>query len=55
VDCLTEDPPRLPAKGDRHVTLCGVDLPRIAARITPGLPAILLLRLADPGDTLMTE
>ena len=54
VDCLTEDPPRLPAKGDRHVTLCGVDLPRIAARITPGLPAILLLRLADPGDTLMT-
>jgi serine kinase of HPr protein (carbohydrate metabolism regulator) len=55
VDCLAEDPPRLPLKGDRHVTLCGVVLPRIAARITPGLAAILLLRLAVPGDTLMTE
>jgi serine kinase of HPr protein (carbohydrate metabolism regulator) len=55
VDCLTEEPPRLPLKEERQVTLCGVVLPRIATRITPGLSAILLLRLGDPGDTLMTE
>ena len=55
IDCLTEDPPRLPAPGDRTVALCGVPLPRIGARMGPGLARIILLRLDNPGDTLMTD
>ena len=55
IDCLAEDPPRLPGRGERLVTICGVVLPRIAARIVPGLSSVILLRLDDPGDTLMTE
>jgi serine kinase of HPr protein (carbohydrate metabolism regulator) len=45
---LTGDPPRLPEAAERTVTLCGVPLPRIEARIEPGLPQAILLRLDHP-------
>jgi HPr kinase/phosphorylase len=55
IDCLAEHAPRLPAPGDRTTTLAGIPLPRIGAIVEPGLARIILLRLDDPGDTLMTD
>ena len=55
IDCLDEDPPRLPAPRDRTVALGGVSLPRIGTQVVPGISRIILLRLDYPGDTLMTE
>jgi serine kinase of HPr protein (carbohydrate metabolism regulator) len=55
IDCLTDEAPRLPMPGERSITLGGVSLPRIGARLEPGLSRIILLRLDNPGDTLMTD
>ena len=55
IDCLAGHAPRLPGPGDRTVTMAGVLLPRIGALVEPGLARIVLLRLDDPGDTLMTD
>ena len=42
---LTKDPPRLPEAADCAVTLRGVVLPRIEARMQPGLAQVILLWL----------
>lgn len=55
VDCLSEEAPRLPGPGERTLTLAGVRLPRIGAPVEPGLARIILLRLDEPGDDLMTD
>jgi HPr kinase/phosphorylase len=55
IDCLTEHAPRLPGPGDRTITMAGIPLPRIGALVEPGLARIILLRLDEPGDTLMTD
>lgn len=55
IDCLFEDGPRLPVPADRSITVAGLQLPRIGAQVGPGLARIILLRLEDLGDTLMTD
>jgi HPr kinase/phosphorylase len=50
---LTANPPRLPEAAERRAVLCGVPIPRLEARIEPGLWRMILLRLNDPGDSLM--
>ena len=55
VDCLTEEGPRLPVSADRAITISGIQLPRIGAQVGPGLARIILLRLDNLGDTLMTD
>jgi HPr kinase/phosphorylase len=55
VDCLTEPPQRLPPPADRLTRICGVALPRIAAKLEPALSRLLLLRLGDLEATLVTE
>jgi serine kinase of HPr protein (carbohydrate metabolism regulator) len=55
VDCQTEEGARLPAPADRAITISGIPLPRVGAQVGPGLARIILLRLDDPGDTLMTD
>jgi serine kinase of HPr protein (carbohydrate metabolism regulator) len=55
IDCLLEDPVRLPERGDRLAMVCGVVLPRMAARVAPGLSSVILLRLDDLGNRLVTE
>jgi serine kinase of HPr protein (carbohydrate metabolism regulator) len=55
IDCLTNEASRLPTPGERSITLGGVSLSRIGARMEPGLSRIILLRLDNPGDTLMTD
>jgi hypothetical protein len=55
IDCLTDEGPRLPTLGERSITLGGVSLPRIGARMEPGFSRIVLLHLDNPGDTLMTD
>jgi HPr kinase/phosphorylase len=49
---LESEPPRLPEAAALAVSLCGVCLPRIAARAEPGLPASILLRLDHPVTPL---
>ena len=51
---LTGDPPRLPEAADLEANLCGVALPRIEARMQPGLPQVILFWLGKIGDNLMT-
>ena len=55
VDCLTVGAARLPAPGDRILSLCGVSIPRVGTRSEPGVSRIILWRLDHPGDTLMTD
>jgi HPr kinase/phosphorylase len=52
---LTENPPRLPEGAECRTVLCGVLLPRVEARIEPGLSQMILWRLDNPGDTLMAD
>lgn len=55
VDLLAEEQPRLPSPGDRTAVICGVPLPRLGARFEPGLSGIILWRLDNHGDILMTD
>jgi hypothetical protein len=55
IDCLAEDASRLPEPADRAIEIAGVLLPRIGARVEPGLARITLLRLDNPGDPFMTD
>jgi serine kinase of HPr protein (carbohydrate metabolism regulator) len=55
IDCLAGPAERLPGPGDRTIAVAGVLIPRIAARVEPGLARFLLLRLDNPSDTLMTD
>lgn len=55
VDCLTSEGPRLPGPGERTLTVDGVCLPRIGALLQPGAARIILLRLDNPGDAMMTD
>jgi len=55
IDCLVEEGPRLPLPSDRAIYLEGIPLPRIGAQVRPGLARLILLRLGDAGDTLMTK
>jgi HPr kinase/phosphorylase len=48
VDGLVEESERFPSEDDRATTICGVQLPRIAARIAPGLAQLVLLQLGNP-------
>lgn len=50
---LTGDLPRLPEAAERRIALCGVVIPRLEARIGPGLAQMILLQLDNSDDTLM--
>lgn len=55
VDCLTDEAPRLPGPAERAIAIEGVLVPRVGARVDPGLARITLLRLDNPGDAMMTN
>jgi HPr kinase/phosphorylase len=55
VDCLTDEGPRLPGPGERTLTVDGVRLPRIGALAQAGAARIILWRLDNPGDAMMTD
>jgi HPr kinase/phosphorylase len=55
VDGLVEEAERLPAESESITTICGVHLPRIATRVTPGLAALVLLQLGNLRGVKMAE
>jgi HPr kinase/phosphorylase len=55
VDCLGDAPTRLPEAAEQTVAIEGVALPRLALRAEPTLARIVLWRLRDLHDTVVTE
>jgi serine kinase of HPr protein (carbohydrate metabolism regulator) len=55
VDCLAEAGPRFPGPEDGTLTVEGVRVPRIGALSQAGAARIILLRLDNPGDAMMTD
>jgi HPr kinase/phosphorylase len=55
VDCRGDAPTRLPEAAEQTVAIEGVALPRLALRAEPTLARIVLWRLRDLHDTVVTE
>jgi serine kinase of HPr protein (carbohydrate metabolism regulator) len=55
VDCLSDAPTRLPVPAEQMDAIEGVILPRLAHRVEPALTRIVLRRLRDLHDTVVTE
>jgi HPr kinase/phosphorylase len=55
VDGLVEEAERFPAEDESRTTICGVHLPRIATRVSPGLSQLLLLQLGNLRSVKVAE